>query len=230
MSTEGSNAAKRRREAILKFFDKFGELVTLNLLFVLGCIPIFTIGTSITAVYYVTNQMVREKYGVVRKDWWKSYKMNLKQTVPIWTVMMILVYLMYIGVQYARITTGAVHTVLVAAIIAVMLLLLFVTPLLFPLIARYNNTTGRMILNSIILSIKNLGTWLKVFIMWVAPIGVYLVNIKIFAYTWVLWIVLLVALLAYATSLVLKPLFDEMEEKMGVSETESDREDEESNE
>ena len=182
MSTDGSNAAKRRREGILKVFDRFGDLVSLNICFVLGCLPIFTIGTSLTATFYVTNQLVRGKFGSIRKDYWKSFKLNLKQTTIIWTGM-------------------------------------------FPLISRYNNTTGKMLGNTLILSVKNLGLWLKVFLLWVAPIGVYLVNAKIFVYTWVFWLVFLVAFLAYLTSMLLKPLFDDLEEEMGLN-TEEENADE----
>ena len=225
MSTDGSNAAKRRREGILKVFDRFGDLVSLNICFVLGCLPIFTIGTSLTATFYVTNQLVRGKFGSIRKDYWKSFKLNFKQTTIIWIGIMVILYLMYIGAQYARITTGAIHTVIVGVFIAVMVILLFMTPFLFPLISRYNNTTGKMLGNTLILSVKNLGLWLKVFLLWVAPIGVYLVNAKIFVYTWVFWLVFLVAFLAYLTSMLLKPLFDDLEEEMGLN-TEEENADE----
>ena len=40
------------------FMGRVADLIILNLLFLLCCIPIVTIGPAITAMYYVTMKMV----------------------------------------------------------------------------------------------------------------------------------------------------------------------------
>ena len=38
---------------VMQFLSKMFDLIVLNLIFILSCIPIITIGASISALYYV---------------------------------------------------------------------------------------------------------------------------------------------------------------------------------
>lgn len=47
-----------------KFFgalSKLADMVIINILFIICCIPVFTIGTAITALYSVTLKMAQNK-------------------------------------------------------------------------------------------------------------------------------------------------------------------------
>ena len=44
---------------VWRFIGKFGDLIILNVLWFVCSIPIFTIGASTTAVYYVTLKLAR---------------------------------------------------------------------------------------------------------------------------------------------------------------------------
>ena len=44
---------------VMQFLSKMFDLVVLNLIFILSCIPIITIGASISALYYVCLKMLR---------------------------------------------------------------------------------------------------------------------------------------------------------------------------
>jgi membrane protein implicated in regulation of membrane protease activity len=68
-----------------------------------------------------------------------------------------------------------------------------------------------MFKNAFLLNISNLGTWFYLFFIWVIPIALYLSNDKILYYTWTLWILIWVALLAYASSMVIDKLFRKIE-------------------
>jgi membrane protein implicated in regulation of membrane protease activity len=102
-----------------------------------------------------------------------------------------------------------------------MIYLSFTLPLLFPLIVRYENTLGNMFKNAFLLNISNLGTWFYLFFIWVIPIALYLSNSKILYYTWTLWILLWVALLAYASSMVIDKLFRKIEGRDDENEDET---------
>lgn len=43
------------------FMGRVADLILLNIIFLLSCIPIVTIGASITAMYYVTLKMARKR-------------------------------------------------------------------------------------------------------------------------------------------------------------------------
>ena len=58
----------------VKVLNRIADLVGLNLLAILFCIPIVTIGASITAVYGCIFRIQEKKEGYLIKDFWKLFK------------------------------------------------------------------------------------------------------------------------------------------------------------
>ena len=61
---------------IMVFLSKMADLLILNLLALICCIPIITIGASMTAMSYVTLKMVRDEECYIAKDFFKSFRQN----------------------------------------------------------------------------------------------------------------------------------------------------------
>lgn len=57
--------------------DKIGQLIVLSGLWLIGCIPIVTICTSNSALYFAVYRCVRKGEGSAVKQFWKIYKFNL---------------------------------------------------------------------------------------------------------------------------------------------------------
>ena len=58
----------------VKVLNRIADLVGLNLLAILFCIPIITIGASITAVYGCIFRIQEKREGYLTKDFWKLFK------------------------------------------------------------------------------------------------------------------------------------------------------------
>ena len=56
---------------VWRFIGKLGDLMILNILWVICSIPIFTMGASTTAVYYVTMKLVRGDDGYTLRNYFK---------------------------------------------------------------------------------------------------------------------------------------------------------------
>ncbi len=54
---------------VWRFIGKLGDLMILNILWVICSIPIFTMGASTTAVYYVTMKLVRGDDGYTFRNY-----------------------------------------------------------------------------------------------------------------------------------------------------------------
>ena len=93
-----------------------------------------------------------------------------------------------------------------------MVFLSFLLPFLFPIIARYENTIINYIKNTVIISVANFKTWLVVFIIWFVPALALAASTLLWAYTWYLWLLVMFAVQAYATSMILQKVFDKLEE------------------
>ena len=74
---------------VWRFIGKLGDLVLLNLLWVICCIPVFTAGAATTAVYYVTLKLVRDDDGSTIKSFFHSFTQNFKQATAIWLMILV---------------------------------------------------------------------------------------------------------------------------------------------
>ena len=70
-----------------RIFGFLGQLIALNLLWIVCSLPIITSGASTTALFYCTLKL--HKYGDirVRHDFFKSFKQNFRQSTLIWILM-----------------------------------------------------------------------------------------------------------------------------------------------
>ena len=74
---------------VIAFLSRLADLIGLNFLFLICCLPVFTIGAAWTALYYVTVKMVRKEESYIWKDFFKSFRENFKQATLIWLINML---------------------------------------------------------------------------------------------------------------------------------------------
>ena len=85
----------------IEALDNISDIIILNLLFIISCIPIITIGTSITSMYYVALKMVRDENSSVIKLFIKSFKENFKISTIVWTLMIVICGVLVIDFKIA---------------------------------------------------------------------------------------------------------------------------------
>ncbi len=56
------------------FLNRVANLVLLNIMFILSCLPIVTIGPALAALYQVSLKSVNDAYLTVYKDYFKAFK------------------------------------------------------------------------------------------------------------------------------------------------------------
>lgn len=118
---------------------KITNLLILNLYWVIGCLPLVTIGASTTAAFTVTLKMAedREESGVTRA-FWTAYVQNLKHGVPLSLILLAGVYATWINWQCFDKLEGNPLVFLLMAVTMVLLLAVHFL-FIFPLEARYQN-------------------------------------------------------------------------------------------
>lgn len=149
----------------MKFFSydsKFSQLLLklaqscyLNLLWMICSIPIFTIGASTTALYYVTLKMVKNEDGAITGMFFRAFRENFRQATVLWLILLLVGAALagdgYILYHLFRATTGAaavVWTILFALVIAFSVAYAIVLCYVFPLTASVVNTNRAMLINA----------------------------------------------------------------------------------
>lgn len=142
--------------AVMQFITKIAYTVYLNILWFICCIPIFTVGASTTALFYVTLKMVKNEEGNITRAFFHSFKQNLKQGTKIWLILLGLGIILGIDgyVFYHMRFENALWTIGTAIFIVALVAYVIILMYIFPLLSRFDNTIKEMLKNSIMIGIR----------------------------------------------------------------------------
>ena len=59
---------------VLDFINTLCNFVVLNLVFLISCLPVITIGTALSSLYYVTLREARGEYGYLVRTYIKEFR------------------------------------------------------------------------------------------------------------------------------------------------------------
>ena len=157
-----SDESRERIRVMGKFFDmdspvmrtlnKVADLMWLNILTLVCCLPVITAGASITAMHYVLLKMVRNEESYITKAFLKSFKDNFKQSTLIWLMMMAVMAILGMDYWILR-NSAAFPKALVVVIGAVSIFLYMFSLYIFPLQSKFANTIRGTIKNAALMSI-----------------------------------------------------------------------------
>lgn len=140
------------------YMSKFIDIIILNVIFLLSCIPVFTAGAAWTAMYYTCVKVIRRDRGKVWQEYIKSFKSNLKTAVGIWLPLVVLEGILGF-VPYRLLTHG--HSSFSAAAIGIaMAFFLFVLAVMiysFAVLSRFTVNAAGAVKNAVIMSIQHGG-------------------------------------------------------------------------
>lgn len=140
---------------IFQFLNTFTEFVLLNAVFLITCIPLITIGASITALYTVTLREARGEEGYLVRSYWKAFLENFRKST-----LLFLVYfssgcvLLFNLVFWLQMQTPA-GNLLLTGICLLSLLWLVSLLYVFPLQARFENSLSQTLRNALLLALSN---------------------------------------------------------------------------
>lgn len=155
---------------------KFADLIIASVLWIVGCLPLLTIGTSTTALYYASIKAVLGE-GTIVKNFFKSYKENLKQSIVVEIILLFIGYIMYINWKliFNMSDGGAVFKVVY---FVVLLWLVPIVCYIFPLLARFAFSTKMLFVNAFVLSFQNLPKTIFIVLTSMLPIVCLVVRLE----------------------------------------------------
>lgn len=141
---------------LYKFMQTLWDILKLNFMWMIFCIPIVTIGGSTIAAFSVLLRMSEDQEGNVIKDFWKAFKENWKQGIFIGLLPPICFEAVFLDFQlYNAVENGGLGILIVGCFSAY--IFIFCLIYVFPLLARYDNTVINSIKNSFRIGMKFFG-------------------------------------------------------------------------
>lgn len=167
---------------VMRFFDKTGQLITLSFLWLLGCLPIVTVATSTTALYYASMKVVRRDRGTAAQEFWRSYKANLGRGIPVTVLMGAVMGLLLLNIQILQNQPN--QTLLSACTVAGLAVLGGVSMYICPVLSRFTMKMTSALMLSFVMAVRFLhytllllaGTALMIGLqIWVLPMPTVLI-------------------------------------------------------
>ena len=176
-------------------FAMLTNLVMLNILWLVCCIPVFTAGAATSALYHTIFQYHSKEDDAVLRPFFRAFRANFKQAtlllLPLLAVLALLVFDMIYLVSHG---TG------IAALFLLIVLGFLVMGMmvhLFPLIARFNMDAKALLRTAFSLVMLHLPATLTVIVLTLLPIFLLLFQPSLFLRFGVAWAGVWFATIAY---------------------------------
>lgn len=127
----------------------------LNILWLLCCLPIVTIGPSTTAFYFAMINLVRGEEIYVSQDFFRSFRGSFRQSMRASLVLMPIGAFLALDVYICYKSGTGIFTFLMVFFAILFVLWSFVTLYTIPLVAKFDNTLKNTLIRAFTLSIKN---------------------------------------------------------------------------
>ena len=134
-----------------------GDVVIISALFLLFCLPVVTIGASVTALYYTVYRKYYKKIDNISKDFIHSLKDNLKNGIIVHLIYSLYTAVAGFNIYFAFFGWGDIRLPDWYILVSLLPLLpvIFSLPFVYALMARFDNGIKGTIKNSFTLCMIN---------------------------------------------------------------------------
>ena len=193
---------------LMSFLLKVSDLVCLNLLTIIFCIPIITAGASITAAHYVALKNYRYESNIF-KNFWKAFKENLKQSTIIWMVFVLHFVIAMLALYVLPKIGGMLPTIVQGIIIVVFIVSVILYAWVFPLQSKFENKISTTFNIAFYLAFKHFFRTVYLIVLNLLP----LMLVMILSLKWYsLWICFGFSVPIYWSAIAYNKVFEKMEE------------------
>ena len=140
---------KKRPSKLYRLFDSENgffrimavvfDLIELNVLTLLCCVPVVTAGASFTAMHNTLWHMVRHEEGYVHTHFFRAFKENFKQATVVWLVCLAIIIVMLGDIAIMGQLDPVFRGVLLMVLVIVGLAAVTIAQYYFVFLSRYDN-------------------------------------------------------------------------------------------
>ncbi len=196
----------------MRFLARVGELILLNALFLLCCIPVLTAGAAAAALQRAAQSILLDEDEPVTRVYFRALRQNFKQATILWLLMLFFLGAMGAnGLLLHLFFTGNTLKILRAALLFLIAGVLTMATVLMPLLVRYENGLVEHMKNATILSVIKLPRALAMTLVNLFPLVVAWFSFDVLYATLVFWLVIGFAFASYMSAYLMQKPFQEIE-------------------
>lgn len=187
---------------VIWILGKIGQFILLNFLVLLGCIPVVTIGASVTAGMYCMSKMHESESMIITVEYFHAFAVSFKKATLVWILFLFIEFIGAGDLFYAvRVADGGNLFFFLFALI-LLFVLISVMFWVFLLIGRYENSIQEHLKNALLLAVGRLPRTLLLWIVWGLPVAIvifypiwmvafgwFFITIGVAVLLWMSWLV-----------------------------------------
>lgn len=181
--------------------SKVADVVCLNLLFMICCIPIITIGASASAFYANMMRLVQNEESYILRGFFGAFKENFKKATMIWIIMFFLGAFLILDIYLVTSAGNVFPAVFRYIIYAITFVYAMMLSFVFALQAKFENSVLNTIKNSLLMGIAHFLPWgIIIVLVTYLPFALLFVRLDILMFLFPLLMLCGFGLLAYINS------------------------------
>lgn len=146
-------------------FSKFGnmlaDIIILSFLWFLFSLPIFTIGASTTALFFVVTRRISNKEGYLFKDFYTSFKREFRQATVVWLFILVVGCVLIFNITniesiFKILPNSSIVKFIYSSLQYCLIIeLCFFSVFVFPLLSRFSFTIKSLFFNAFFMANKH---------------------------------------------------------------------------
>lgn len=190
----------------MQAMSQVADLIILNVLFLISCIPLLTIGAASAALYTVCFRIGTDREQGVFRSYFRAFRENFKQGTILWLIFVVFLGAGIVNEFLFYSMEGPLHY-LFLLMTALLIFGVLMYGYAFPLISQFSNTTMPTLKNAFCLSLGYLPRSLVIAVLNLFPLALALADLYLFLQVGFIWAFLYFSAAAYINALLLKKVF-----------------------
>ncbi len=193
---------------VFRFLSRITDIILLNLLCLLCCIPIITIGPSVTALYYCMLKITRNRDSSIMGMFFQSFRDNFKQGMFMTIIFLAFALFLVIDINLCNVLDFSLSNYVKILLYAACIIFMIIVSYAFPLLAQFENSIQNILKNSLIIGIANIFYTIVVVALNLIPFFLLFYLPELFLISLPIWITFGFSLICLINSRIFVKIFD----------------------
>ena len=190
----------------MRTMSMIADLIILNVIYLVTCLPVVTIGAASTAMYTVCFRLGTAREGSLVKGYFRAFRDEFRQATLVWLFLLLFGAASCVNIFIFLSMDGWMHY-LFFPFVLFLLVVLMMMGYAFPLLSQFRNDTKSVIKNALIFSVAYLPRTVLIVVINVFPWALLLTNLYLFLQVGFMWVIIYFAAAAYINARLLKKVF-----------------------
>ncbi len=190
----------------MRAMSRLGDLMLLNLAFLLCCLPLVTVGAARTALYTVSFQFARDRDARPLAAFFRAFRQNLRSGILLWLILLLTAGIAVLDLRLVSVSLQGGWPLMLPFFL-LLVLAAFTGSYAFPLLSQFDNSVQQTLKNALFLSLGCLPRTLPITALNLLPFALLFYDLYLFLTLRFLWVFLYFSAAAYLNARLLEKVF-----------------------